>query len=712
MPFHVLSRRSAIRAAVFAVACAALVRTGAAAPALAQTRAAAPAWAGVGPFSVGGWSGKINAFAYDRANPKRMYVAGGWGNTPRESPSQGGIYRTTDGGAHWTAVDTGLTNADGTISSTVNGLWLDAAKPAVLLASTEFGGTFRTTDGGDHWKNVDTDEATQFAQVGTTVYLATLRGILTSTDDGATWSVSLAVPGGATAVVTAAGATFAGSTAGDVYGLAGGTWTKLGHPGTGAIHDLAIDPFKTTTVYANVDDAAAWNQDLYASLDGAKTWTRVNGNWSLGAQAIAFSLVVPHRIYLGDDGSDTIFHFTADGSSHATLVPGATLGGVDMRYIIPVPGADNTDDACYALMDQGLFYAAHCSSGFAPSLDKSIPKSLAYDVAPGANGTNLLVPLQDMGTGVSTTGGASWIQLNNTGEGAEAALDPANPNRCYMAHPDNGLYVSTNACATFAYVFGSGVSSLAFAPPKSATIFAITNPDVSTAQVSFSTNGGGAWTATGWKFTYPYQVVISPASAQTVLVASGTPSEPPHLSYSLDGGKTFHASAGLPARAPAVLGLDYPVHRLYAQFDPQTPATVLLLDHDPVTDNILIYRSTDSGRSFALVSTLEQPVPPRPWPHLKVPNVGEHPVHEITYYATRFFGNRLRFNPDAPAGKIPLAVLTTRFGAYASADIGRTWQRLDAATIAHHFIGVAWNKGYVYLASFGQGILRSTAPLQ
>ncbi len=706
-----LFMRSVVGRIALAAACGvALLYVAASKPALSQARAVI-GWASVGPSSVSGWSGKINAFAYERANPKVMYIAGGWGNTPRESPSEAGIYRTTDGGLHWTAIDSGLTNVDGTISSTVNGLWLDQADPSIVLASTEFGGTFRSTNGGATWSNVDRSEATQFAQVGTTLYLATLRGVISSSDTGATWTVALSVPGGATTVVTAGGATFAGSTAGDVYALAGGRWTKLGHPGTGPVHDLAVDPFKPTTIYANVDDKTAWNQDLYASLDGAKTWTRVNGNWSLGSQAIAFSLVVPHRIYLGDDGSGTIFHFTADGANRAALVPGVRLGGVDMRYIIPVAGASKSDDACYALMDQGLFFGAHCSSGSAPSLDKTVAKSLAYDIAPGAHGVNLLVPLQDMGTGLSTNSGAAWTQLNNTGEGAEATLDPFQPAACYMAHPDNGLYVSTNGCASLSYVYSAGISSLAFVP-NSTKIYAVVNPDAAGAQVSASTNGGRAWTATGWKFTYPYAVVVSPKNAGDILVASGTPSSPPQLAYSHDGGKTFAAATGLPTRAAAVLGLDYPVHRLFAAFDPQVPTTVLLIDHDPATDNILMYRSIDDGRTFSHVSTLVQPQPPRPWPHLFVPNRGEHPVPEIPYYATRFFGNRIKFNPDAPAKTVPTVVLTTRFGAFASADIGGSWKRLDMATIAHHFIGLAWDKGYVYLASFGQGILKSSAPLQ
>jgi photosystem II stability/assembly factor-like uncharacterized protein len=711
MFFSFALHRTAFRSAVVVLSGAALAAAVVAVPAASQPRNA-PTWTSVGPSSVTGWSGKINAFAYQVANPKVMYTAGGWGNTPRESPSQAGIYRTTDGGAHWSAIDKGLTNPDGTISSTVNGLWLDQTHPTIVLASTEFGGTFRSTDGGDNWTNVDRNEATQFALVGTSLYLATRLGVSVSTDDGATWRVSLPVASGATSVVTAGGATFAGSTAGDVYGLAGGAWTKLGHPGLGAIHDLAVDPFKPATVYANVDDKFAWNQDLYASLDGAKTWARVRGRWSLGAQAIAFSLVVPNRIYLGDDGSGTIFHFAADGSHEAKLQSGVELGGVDMRYIIPVPGQDKTDDACYALMDQGLFFAAHCSSGVAPSLDKNTRKSLAYDIAPGGNGVNLLVPLQDMGTGLSTNDGQTWAQLNNTGEGAEAALNPFDPQACYMAHPDNGLYVSKNACATLSYVYHAGISSLAFVP-KSKTIFAITQPDAANAAVSASTNGGTTWSPTGWKFTYPYQVVVSPATANDVLVASGVPWGPPQIAYSHDGGKTFHASAGLPARlASAVLGLDYPVHRLYAVFDPSLPTTVLLIDHDPVTNNVLIYRSIDTGQTFTHTSTLVQPVSSRPWPNLIVPNRGEHPVPEIPYYATRFFGNRMKFNPNAPPHAVPVVILTTRFGAYASTDVGSTWTRIDSTTVAHDFIGLAWDNGYVYLASFGQGILKSDAPLQ
>jgi hypothetical protein len=84
----------------------------------------------------------------------------------------------------------------------------------------------------------------------------------------------------------------------------------------------------------------------------------------------------------------------------------------------------------------------------------------------------------------------------------------------------------------------------------------------------------------------------------------------------------------------------------------------------------------------------------------------------VPYYATRFFGNRLLFNPSPPAGQQPDVVLTTRFGAWISTDVGVTWQRVDHSSIAHHFIGASWNNGYLFLASFGEGAIRSKDPVQ
>ncbi|MGA2967501.1 MAG: hypothetical protein ABSD64_14935 [Terriglobales bacterium] len=668
-------------------------------------------WTSVGPGNAGGWGGKVNAFAYVQSNPKIMYLGGGWGNTPRESPSQMGIYRTTNGGVKWIAANNGLTNPDGTTSSVVNSLWLDQKNPSVVLASTEFGGTFKSTNGGVTWHNVDRSEATRFAQAGSVLYLASSKGVLKSTNDGSTWTVSLSLTDGATTVVTAAGATYAGSGNGGVYQLNGSSWTKVGHAGTGAIHDLAVDPFNTKVVYASVDDASAWNQCPYASLDGGSTWTAVNCNlFSIGSQAIAFSNVTAHRLFVGDDGSGYVLYFTGDGNPNPTIHYGVTFNGADLRYVVPVPGESQNDDACYILQDQGLYYAPTCSSGMASALSVNVKDNLVYDVAVSPDGKNIEAPLQDNDSASSQDGGKTWPVSGPAGEGGEARYHPDNSGYCYVVHPDEGLYVSKDGCKTWSNNSTTGFESLTFDPADANTLYAVTGESSGRPIVSKSTNKGTTWSNAGWKFTNPYQVAVAPSDAQSILVATGTSSAPSELFYSHDGGTTWTQSTGLPTKQP-LAEMWFPTHRFYAAFDSIDAKTVLLSDHDPQTDNVLIYRSSDGGESFTLVNTFVQPVGQRQWPHLLRPKNETNPQKDSFYYATRFYGNRVVFNSKPQSGN-PAVVVTTRFGAFLSQDLGTTWTRIDTAAIAHHFVGATWAQGYLYLASFGQGIIRTTKPMQ
>ena len=225
-------------------------------------------------------------------------------------------------------------------------------------------------------------------------------------------------------------------------------------------------------------------------------------------------------------------------------------------------------------------------------------------------------------------------------------------------------------------------------------------------------NSGNSRNSTPWTFTDPYQIVVSPADANTITVATGTTTSTPYLYYTHNGGTTWHKAKGLPQQVSRNNTIYYPTHRFYATFEPGVAGTILLTDHDPSTDNVLIYKSTDNAKTFSLVKTFVQPVPPRPWPFLLFPNSHERIARHIPYYATRFFANRIAFNPQAPTRVTPAVVLTTRFGAYVSYDVGSTWKRIDKKAIAHHFIGVDWNSGYVFLSSFGQGVIRSNTPLQ
>jgi hypothetical protein len=664
-------------------------------------------WSSVGPTLRHGNAGKLNAFAYVQSNPEIMFVAGGWGNTPRESPSQAGIFRTDDGGRHWAPADNGLTNPDGTISSVVNGLWIDQSNPSIVLAATEFGGTFRSIDGGASWKNIDRAESTQFAQLGSALYLATRRGVLMSTDEGATWQVSLADGAGATSVVTAGGATFAGDAAGYVYRLSGAAWLLVGHVGTGAVHDLAVDPFNTDTVYANVDDIDAWNQHLYGSLNGGKTWLRIICPCAVGAQAIAFSNVVPDRLYLGDDGSRAILYFPADGRHRPKMYPGGATKENDVRYIIPVAQNGSSQESCYLLTDQGLFYDASCTSGPAVGLTHEMANFLAYDVTLPPNARNIVVPLQDWNAVAGSTGGK--LHFLKAEEGGESFMNPYNPSSCYLAHPDEGIYISSDGCATFSGPHAHGIESLAFEPPNGRTMYAIMRDDRKFARVSISTDGGLTWRRAFREFQNPYQVVVSPRQPKFMLVATGTASTSNDVFATHDGGATWQESTGLPQSTPLIEQY-FPAHQFYAAFDPSVPNTVLLADHDPVTNNVLVFRSVNGGLTFILASTLVQPPTQRPWPDFQLPPDDGHLDRHARYYATRFYANRLAFEGQAPSGCKPSVVLTTRFGAFQSFDTGNSWSRIDTSAIPHHFIGVTWVNRILYLASFGGGVIASADP--
>ncbi len=103
-----------------------------------------------------------------------------------------GVSRTTDYGATWTAINTGLTNAD------VLSLFAFGAR---LIAGTNGGGIFISTDYGATWTVSNTGLSgntltiSNIFALGSTLYLATPGGVCVSTSGGQSWT---ALTGGLT----------------------------------------------------------------------------------------------------------------------------------------------------------------------------------------------------------------------------------------------------------------------------------------------------------------------------------------------------------------------------------------------------------------------------------------------------------------------------------------------------------------------------------
>src|SRR5439155_1654570 len=121
--------------------------------------------------------------------PTTLYAATNFG---------AGVFKSSDGGGSWSAVNTGLPTFN---YSYVSALAIDPQTPATLYAETE-GGVFKSTNTGGSWNAVNTGlTATPVGalaidpQTPATLYAGTRAlppgrrgGVFKSTNGGASWS--------------------------------------------------------------------------------------------------------------------------------------------------------------------------------------------------------------------------------------------------------------------------------------------------------------------------------------------------------------------------------------------------------------------------------------------------------------------------------------------------------------------------------------------
>jgi photosystem II stability/assembly factor-like uncharacterized protein len=145
-------------------------------------------------WSQQGLSGyTVTAVVIDPARPDTVYAA----------TEEGGVFKSTDGGATWLPVNEGIGVNDRDIAS----LAIDPHQTSTLYAGTRAGaGIFKSTDGGAHWTllrrpgfalkevsalvTVATDPVTLYAAEFSSINHSTSSSVLKSTDGGATWNRS------------------------------------------------------------------------------------------------------------------------------------------------------------------------------------------------------------------------------------------------------------------------------------------------------------------------------------------------------------------------------------------------------------------------------------------------------------------------------------------------------------------------------------------
>lgn len=293
-----------------------------------------------------GGPGEGAELVVDAASADTVYVA-----------MAGGLYRSGDGGAHWTRSTLGFSE---TGQANVTALALRRTTPRILYAGTANRGVFRSVDGGLSWqfagdglpkRGADYETIQQIAVdplAQDVVYVLSGRfvpGRLSISDDGGKtwrqptervlrWLVPHPARRGAIVAVSADGGLLRSSDRGS-------HWTAIDAGLTAAQPTaLAVDPRDGRTVYVGTSATG-----LRKSSDGAVSWTPPEATVTGQVDALAIAPRNPRIIYLAtpyEDGRGILK--SSDSGSTWTTVGGTELEAralaVDPRISTTLLAAD------------------------------------------------------------------------------------------------------------------------------------------------------------------------------------------------------------------------------------------------------------------------------------------------------------------------------------------------------------------------------------
>ncbi len=564
------------------------------------------------PVTQGGGppGGIVVAIAIDPASPATLY-AGTIG---------GGVFKSTDGGQSWTAVNFDLT------PTSVFALVLDPASPATIYAGTFGKGVFKSSTGGQSWAAINSGLAAAVVPALAldvsspgTLYAGTGNGVFKSTNSGQSWIA--ANSGIRNALVTA----------------------------------LAVDPTNPATVYAGTGiPGGSGSTGVFKTTDGGQSWIPATSGLPLmPLLSVVTSLAVdpsnPDTVYAGTLGG--VFKSTNGGESWTAINSGLEVAEValtpDLTLIAVLALAidpSNPATLFAVIAGEGIFRSTDGGQSWTAG-DSSLPEANVWALAVDpSNPATLYAVTAGNGVFKSADEGASWTALSSGLAGASisgVAIDPANPAIVYAASLDGGLRKSLDGgqswdpadsgLPTFTFTNAPEIRALAVDPSNAATAYVASyGSTVSngvferTGGVFKSTNGGQSWTAanSGLEETDIQALAIDPANPATLYAGTGSIfGGGDGVFKSTNGGQSWTAAnSGLPSFAgvPALA------------IDPANTATVYAgTAFGGGVD--AVFKSTNGGQSWTAVNS---GLPS----FVSVPALAIDPANTATVYAGTAFG--------------------------------------------------------------------------
>ena len=307
-----------------------------------------------------------------------------------------GVYRSTDYGSTWIAVNNGLTNTD------ITALAINYNED--LLASTYGGGVFQSTDNGDNWIAINnglTSMNIYFIDIDASgnFFVETTTGLFRSTDNGISWTN---INSDFTYYLVNSldfnyGVIFAGTNGGVFRSTDNGdTWAASNY-GLTNIHIRSLVCNTSNDIFAGVNSLG-----VFRSTDNGDNWTKTS---LPDVQVRSLAINLSGDIFAGTFGAG-IYRSTDNGDTWVNIGNGL------FDYVGPI--AINAMGDIFVGTDGGVFYSSDNGESWSlTGLTDVRVASLAINDSGNIFAGAYYGPNYSCGVFISTDNGNTWTQVNN-----------------------------------------------------------------------------------------------------------------------------------------------------------------------------------------------------------------------------------------------------------------------------------------------------------
>lgn len=407
-------------------------------------------WETQGPFNIGG---RVNTIAVHPQNEQIIYIG----------YSQGGIFKTSDGGKNWTPIfdkQTNLSIGDIEIDPhNPNTLYVGTGDPNIGYYSQIGNGLWKSTDAGATWVFMGLKEQRIISKVKVNpknqneIYAATMgvpfqknnqRGLYKSIDGGKTWQQKLFVSD------------------------------------SSGVIDFVMNPQNPKIIYAStwnrvrnnkINIAAGNDAAIYKSSDGGDNWIKLAGGLPSGRFSrvnlaiyeknpdILLSVFVHPStfnvagIYKSLDAGVTWTKIPDDFQANG--LPGSALGGFGWYFGKIVFNPNNSDD--FSLLGVDLWRTKDNGNNW----DLAVPLWSSYEVHADKHDlvftpSGKMILATDGGLYSSNDDNETWTDIENIAatQFYRVGYNPAEPNLYYGGAQDNGTTAGNQSIAEWERLWG------------------------------------------------------------------------------------------------------------------------------------------------------------------------------------------------------------------------------------------------------------------